>query len=83
TRREVENRRISNRVREITVEVEVRNRKETAASVDVVERVFFGDWEITQSTHKHERLDARTAQFSVTLGPDETETIRYTARFRG
>ena len=82
TRREVANRRINDRTREVTVEVEVRNRKETAATVDVVERVFWGDWTITDATHEHERLDARTAQFTVTLGPDETETVRYTARLR-
>ncbi len=82
TRREVANRRISDTEREITVEVEVRNRKETAATVDVVERVFWGDWRITDSTHEAERLDSRTAQFTVTLGPDETETVRYTARLR-
>jgi len=82
TRREVSNRQINDKTREITVEVEVRNRKETAATVDVVERVFWGDWEITESSHDFERLDARTAQFTVTLGPDETETIRYTARMR-
>lgn len=83
TRREVENRRISDRVREITVEVEVRNRKETAATVDVVERVFYGDWEITQSSDPSEKIDSRTAQFTVTLEPDEERTIRYTARLRG
>jgi len=82
TRREIANRRINDRTREITVEVEVRNRKETAATVDVVERVFWGDWTITDATHDHERLDARTAQFTVTLGPDETRTVRYTARLR-
>lgn len=82
TRREVSNRRIDDDTREITVEVEVRNRKETAAEVDVVERVFWGDWEITQSTHEAERLDSRTAQFTLSLGPDETETVRYTARLR-
>ncbi|MEM1117690.1 MAG: hypothetical protein AAF845_13875 [Bacteroidota bacterium] len=82
TRREVENRRLSDRVREIVVEVEVRNRKQTATEVDVVERVFFGDWEILQATHEHERLDSRTAQFTVSLGPDETQTIRYTARLQ-
>ena len=83
TRREVENRRINDRTREVTVEVEVRNRKEEAATVDVVERVFWGDWEIRQSTHEHERLDARTALFEVELGPGETQTVRYTARLRG
>ena len=82
TRREVSQRRISDNEREITIEVEVRNRKEVPATVDVVERVFWGDWEITQSSHDPVRLDARTAQFSVTLGPDETETVRYTARMR-
>ena len=82
TRREMGNRRINDRTREITVEVEVRNRKETATEVDIVERVFWGDWEITQSSHQHTRLDSRTAQFTVTLGPDETETVRYTARLR-
>ncbi|WP_420457201.1 DUF4139 domain-containing protein [Rubrivirga sp.] len=82
TRREVQNRRINDRTREITVEVEVRNRKETPVTVDVVERVFWGDWEITEASHEHERLDARTAQFTVTLAPDETATVRYTARLR-
>ncbi len=82
TRREVQNRRISDNEREITVEVEVRNRKETATEVDVVERVFWGDWEITESSHEFVRLDARTAQATLSLAPDETETVRYTARLR-
>ncbi len=82
TRRVVEERQVSRREREITVEVEVRNRKETAAEVDVVERQFWGDWRITQSSHEHVRLDARTAQFTLRLGPDETATIRYTARLQ-
>ena len=82
TRREVQNRRVSDTEREVTVEVEVRNRKETAATVDVVERAFWGDWRIVESTVPAERLDAQTAQFTVTLGPDETETVRYTARLR-
>ena len=82
TRREVSNRRIDEHTREIVVEVEVRNRKETAAEVDVVERVFWGDWEILESTVPAERLDSRTAQFTVRLGPDQTETVRYTARLR-
>ena len=83
TRREVANRRVDDTTREIVVEVEVRNRKETAATVDVVERVFYGDWRITQSSHEAERLDARTAQFTVSLGAGETETVRYTARLGG
>ena len=82
TRREVSQRRISDNEREIVVEVEVRNRKEVATEVDVVERVFWGEWEITESTIPHERIDSRTAQFTVRLGADETRTVRYTARMR-
>ena len=82
TRREVSNRRISDTEREITVEVEVRNRKEIPAEVDVVERVFYGDWEVTDSTVPPERLDSRTAQFTVRLAAGATETVRYTARLR-
>ena len=82
TRREVSQRRISDREREIVVEVEVRNRKEVPAEVDVVERVFWGEWEITESTVPHERVDSRTAQFPVRLAADETVTVRYTARMR-
>jgi hypothetical protein len=66
-------------VREYTVEVEVRNRKETAAEVTVVERLY-GDWTITASSHTHEQRDAYTVEFPLTLGPDETATVRYTAR---
>ena len=83
TRREVSNRRVNDSTREITVEVEVRNRKETATEVDVVERVFYGDWRITDSTHEAERLDSRTAQFTLSLDAGETETVRYTARLGG
>lgn len=79
TRRVVSDDRISDNVRELTVEVEVRNRKETAADVSVVERLR-GDWKITNATHSYERLDAYTAQFDLRLAPDETQTVRFTAR---
>ena len=79
TRRQVSERRLSDRVREYTVEVEVRNRKETRAEVAVVERLG-GDWTITEHSHDFETLDARTVEFPLTLGPDETATVRYTAR---
>lgn len=87
TRRVVVERRISDHERELTVEIEVRNRKQTAAEVDVVERAFYGEWRITSATvdgqpKPAERLDARTAQWSVTMPADATTTVRYTARLR-
>jgi hypothetical protein len=79
TRRQVSERRLSDRVREYTVEVEVRNRKETPAEVAVVERVY-GDWTVTEQSHDFGKLDAYTVEFPLTLGPDETATVRYTVR---
>ena len=87
TRTEVSARQISNRERETTVEIVVRNRKETAADVDVIERAFWGDWRITAATVDGQpvaaqRLDARTAKWSLRVGAGETATVRYTARLR-
>ena len=82
TRRVVEDRRVDDNTRELIVEVELRNRKETATVVDVVERVFYGNWEILDASHEAERLDARTAQFTVGLEADEEVTLRYRARMR-
>jgi hypothetical protein len=79
TRRQVSERRLSDRVREYTVEVEVRNRKETPAEVAVVERIY-GDWTMVEHSHDFERLDAFTVEFPLTLGADETATVRYTVR---
>ena len=83
TRREVANRRINDRTRDVTYEVEVRNRKETAAEVDVVERAFWGDWQIREQSHPGEKLDARTYNFPLTIPAGGTVTVRYTARLRG
>jgi hypothetical protein len=81
TRRVVGERRISDREMEQTVEVEVRNRKEEAAEVAVVERLN-GFWRITQRTHESTDLDARTIEFPLTVAAGETTTVRYTVRYR-
>ena len=81
TRSIVGNERISNRVSEQTVEIEVRNRKETAAEVTVVEPVY-GDWTLRNQSHPHEAIDAYTIAFPLTIPAGETTTVRYTVRIR-
>ncbi len=81
TRRQTDNRVLSSCVSEQSYEIQVRNRKETAVDVDVVERVW-GDWTITQRSHQYNDLDSRTIEFPVHLDPDETEEVTYTIRFR-
>ncbi len=81
TRRVVSDRRISDRETEQTVEVQIRNRKETPAEVAVVERLG-GTWRMVTESHQHTALDAHTIEYALTLGPDATETVRYTVRTR-
>ena len=80
-RKIVSNERISDNVYEQTVEVEVRNRKETSTQVTVVEPVY-GDWTMRNESHPHEKLDAYTIAFPLTIGAGETATVRYTVRVR-
>lgn len=81
TRRVVSERRISDKETEQTVEVQIRNRKETSAEVAVVERLG-GFWRIVTESHQHTDLDAHTVEYALTVGPDATETVRYTVRTR-
>ena len=81
TRRQLSQRQISKRVSEVSWEVEVRNRKETAVEVAVVERLY-GDWTVTEYSDDFTKLDATTIEFPVRLAPDETKTVRYTVRFQ-
>jgi hypothetical protein len=76
TRRQVAQRNLGERLREISWEVEVRNRKEVAAEVFVVERLW-GDWTVTEKSADYTKLDATTIEFPVRLDAGETETVRY------
>ena len=82
TRRLVDERRISDREHEQTIEIEVRNRKETSAEVAVVERTGFYNWRVTQQSHPFTELDVRTIEFALNLAAGETQTVRYTVRTR-
>ncbi len=61
------------------VEVSIRNRKETTTEVVVIARGY-AEWSILQSNREFDRLDAHTAEFPVTLQPDEELTLTYTTR---
>lgn len=70
-------RRINNQTIEETYTVEVRNRKETAETVYVMERSY-GDWKITAKSQEFTKLDANTFQFAVNLKPNEVKQVTYT-----
>ena len=64
-----------------TFEIEVRNRKETAESVTLIER-FWGEFTISAQTLPSTKLDANTFQFVVSLKANEVKTVRFTVETR-
>jgi hypothetical protein len=58
-------------------EIEVRNRKDVAATVHVLER-HWGDWNVTEKNTDFVKADANTMDFTVNLKAGETKTIKYT-----
>jgi len=74
-----------NRVDEHTVEmayeVELRNHKEEAVSVDVEESLS-GDWKILESSQPHVKKDATTAVFTLAVPAGGKTVFTYRARVR-
>lgn len=72
---------IADRVHESAVEVVIRNHKEEAVTVDVVEPMS-SDWEIRSQSHEHVKKDARTAIFSLPVPAGGEVTLTYRVRIR-
>jgi len=65
-----------------TIEVKIRNHKSEPVKVLVKENLYrWVNWKITESTHQHEKQDARTIHFPVTIEPDGEATITYTVHY--
>jgi hypothetical protein len=77
--RRIVSERNSERSSETTVELTIRNHKETAADVAVVEH-FWGTWRMLSTTHPANRVDATTAEFPLRVPADSTVTLTYTVR---
>jgi len=80
-RKELSNKRISDREREVQVEIQLRNRKKTDVTV-VVEEPLSSDSEILQKTHEPVRKDSGTVRFDMPVKAGQVATLRYTARLR-
>ncbi|OGF17649.1 MAG: hypothetical protein A2W00_05125 [Candidatus Eisenbacteria bacterium RBG_16_71_46] len=80
-RRQVSSRRISDREREWSAEIRLRNRKPGAVTV-VVEENVPSDAEIVSRSHPFTRKDAQTVQFEVAVPAGAEATLSYTARTR-
>jgi len=78
-RTETSSRQITRTMREISVQIKLRNHKTEAVDVTAVEH-FWGDWKIVASSHAAVKKDSRTAEFTVSVPKDQEVVITYTAR---
>jgi hypothetical protein len=71
-----------NDFREEAFEVKLRNRKADAVEVRVVEHFYTGpNWKLVQQSDPSEKTDAGTAEFRLTLKPDEEKVLTYRVRY--
>ena len=80
-RHELYNKRISDREREVSVEIKLRNRKKTDVTIVVQESVG-GDTEVTEKSQEFVRKDANTIEFTVPVAVGKEAVVHYVARVR-
>ena len=73
-------RKISKRVTEETVEIVLRNHKEEAITILVIEHLW-GDWEVLESSMEYRKKDARTVEFDVPVKKDGETKLEYKVRY--
>jgi len=65
-----------------SVEVKLRNHKNEAATVRVVEHLYrWMTWIISEESGPHRPVDSRTIEYELTLRPNEEKTLTYTAHY--
>jgi hypothetical protein len=71
---------ISNKVDERSFEIEFRNHKDSPVTINV-EKNLWDLWEVLDSSLPYTKKDARTIQFDVPVGAEETVKLTYKIRF--
>jgi hypothetical protein len=77
--RQVDQRRISDKEAESSHEIKIRNHKDEAVTVKVIEHAY-GDWRVTTSSPSYQKKDATTLEFTVTVPADGEKVVTYTIR---
>ena len=72
--------RVSAKVEDKKYEIELANRKDKAAVVEI-EKKLYGFYDIIDSSHEYTKKDANTLTFAVPIQPDESVTVKFTVRY--
>lgn len=76
-RAEKEMKSLSSKSQQRTVEIKLRNHKDTDIEVLVVEKLW-GDWEIVKSNYASSKKDSNTAEFKIPVKKDKETVLEYT-----
>ena len=78
--RQVDHKKITNRVYEQTHEIKVKNRKDEKITVEV-ERYLGLNWEILSSSIDYKKKNAQTVTFQVPVSADDETVLTYKVRY--
>jgi len=81
-RKDLETKRITDRVQERSTEIKLRNRKESGSVTIVVREHPGGDWEVLESSHEWKKAAANDLEFEVPVKAGEEVVITYRVRSR-
>ena len=62
-------------------EVSLRNHKDSPVTVSVIEPIP-GDWEILQTSHDYQKVEAHTVQFDIPVKKNGEAKLQYRVRMR-
>ena len=75
-RRQTDQQQVTPRVLQSAVEIKLANQKSESIDVAVVEHAW-GDWTVTDASHKWRKVDANTFEFVVRCPPGKPVTVTY------
>ena len=73
---------ITNRIYEEAFEIKIRNHKDAAVTVKVLEKLYrWRGWTIREKNHDYEKVDSRTIVFPVNVAADGEVIVTYRVRY--
>ena len=73
---------VSGHVYDESFKIELRNHKDIPVTVRVVEVLYrWSNWEITEESTKHEKIDSQTVVFPVSVPANGKKVVTYTVRY--
>ena len=80
-RRQTEWKKLDDDLYEVAFEVSLRNHKDAPVTVSVIEPIP-GDWEILQTSHDYQKVEAHTVQFDIPVKKNSEAKLQYRVRMR-